>query len=323
MSKSFITVPRLFLLCVLLALATPLLADSSDWVQVERFKKQLQQAEAGKVPAMFEVGRMYELGRGVDIDYATAVQWYQRAAEAGNADAKGRLGRLYLEGKGVPRNPGRAFRLLKEAAKHDIPSAQYELGRLYETGTGVERNLDAAVKWYQRAREGGDYRAEAALRKLQAQRRAAPPPAPAPKPAAVPLSEQILAASWEFRDKPAVWLPSSISKCQAEAKTIKCKAELSRETETEIITYRSEAILENFQNDTGTFQIRYVNTILDVKPKQATSGAFDENDIAAAGDSNLKPGHKTREQKLECQLQDAGHVLCKKGVLREYLLTAK
>jgi hypothetical protein len=322
MSKSFITVPRLFLLCVLLALATPLLADSADWVQVERFKKQLQQAEAGKVQAMFEVGRMYELGRGVDTDYATAAQWYQRAVEAGNADARGRLGRLYLYGKGVPRDPARAFRLLQEAAQQNVPSAQFELGHLYETGTGVDRNPDAAIKWYQRARDGGDYRAEAALRKLQA-RRHATPPAPAPKPAAatVPLHEQILAARWEFRDQPAVWLPSEISKCQAEAQTLQCHAELTRETETEIITYRSEAILENFRN--GTFRIRYVNTILDVKPKQAASGAFDENDIAEAGDANLKPGHKTREQKLECRLKDTRHVLCKKGVLHEYLFTAR
>lgn len=320
--SNLITVPRLFLLCLLLALATPLLADSSDWVQVERYKSQLKQAEAGKVQAMYEVGRMYELGRGVDIDYAAAAKWYQRAAEAGNAAARARLGRLYLQGRGVPKDPARAFQLLQQAARNNIPSAQYELGRLYETGTGVARDLDAAEQWYRRARTGGDYRAESRLRQLQNRRSAAPAPAARAAPAKpAPLPAQILAAKWVSQQRPAVWLPSDISQCQAHGATLQCVADLTRETETEIITYRSEAVLENFRN--SAFQIRYVNTILDVKPKQAAAGGFDENDIAESGSATLKPGHKSREQRLDCTRVKPGQITCKKGALREYIFTAR
>ena len=47
---------------------------------------------------------MYNLGKGVDQDYKTAVKWYRLAAKQGYADAQYNLGVMYETGQGVPQN---------------------------------------------------------------------------------------------------------------------------------------------------------------------------------------------------------------------------
>ena len=47
--------------------------------------------------AQFNLGKMYELGRGVTQDDAEAVRWYRLAAEQGHADAQYNLGNMYSD----------------------------------------------------------------------------------------------------------------------------------------------------------------------------------------------------------------------------------
>ncbi|MGR4001193.1 MAG: sel1 repeat family protein, partial [Alphaproteobacteria bacterium] len=79
-------------------------------------------AEEGDAEAQYELGRMYQLGWGVEQDGSVAEKWYLRAAEQG----------------------------------HD--EAQFELGALYESGWlwGIPDDHEAAVEWYRRAAEGGN-----------------------------------------------------------------------------------------------------------------------------------------------------------------------
>ena len=49
----------------------------------------------------FNLGVMYQTGKGVAQDYKTAVKWYTLAAEQGNAAAQSLLGLMYAGGKGV------------------------------------------------------------------------------------------------------------------------------------------------------------------------------------------------------------------------------
>jgi TPR repeat protein len=51
-------------------------------------------AEKGNSSAMFNLGRMYERGRGVGQDIAKAKELYQKAAAKGNSDARARLDQL-------------------------------------------------------------------------------------------------------------------------------------------------------------------------------------------------------------------------------------
>ena len=58
-------------------------------------------AEQGDSSAQFNLGVMYEHGRGVPKDDKTAEKWYRLAAKQGDAKAQINLGIMYIDGRGV------------------------------------------------------------------------------------------------------------------------------------------------------------------------------------------------------------------------------
>ncbi len=52
----------------------------------------------------YNLGIMYDNGRGVPQDYVEAAKWYRKAAEQGYVDAQYNLGTMYGQGKGVSRD---------------------------------------------------------------------------------------------------------------------------------------------------------------------------------------------------------------------------
>jgi hypothetical protein len=87
-------------------------------------------AEAGDPLAQSYLGFMYETGRGVPQDYATAVYWYRRAANQGETTAQSRLGLLYDKGQGVSQNYIEAHAWLNLAAAHAPPATRDVYARL-------------------------------------------------------------------------------------------------------------------------------------------------------------------------------------------------
>lgn len=65
-------------------------------------------ADEGHAIAQFNLGVMYDVGRGVAQDYAQAVHWYRLAAMQGHAAAQFNLGGMYAQGQGVPQDFVRA-----------------------------------------------------------------------------------------------------------------------------------------------------------------------------------------------------------------------
>ena len=59
---------------------------------------------------IYDLGRMYEFGRGVAKNDAEAVKWYRKAAEQGFARAQLNLGRMYFEGLGVAKDFAVAYK---------------------------------------------------------------------------------------------------------------------------------------------------------------------------------------------------------------------
>jgi uncharacterized protein len=58
-------------------------------------------ADAGNVDAMYNLGRMYEIGQAVGVrDPIHAREFYTKAAALGNAEAKAGLARLDAQSKG-------------------------------------------------------------------------------------------------------------------------------------------------------------------------------------------------------------------------------
>ncbi len=60
--------------------------NRGDYATASREMKPL--AEQGFAKAQYNLGVMYDKGRGVPRDYAEAARWYRKAAEQGDADAQ-------------------------------------------------------------------------------------------------------------------------------------------------------------------------------------------------------------------------------------------
>lgn len=113
-------------------------------------------AEQGHAIAQYNLGLLYDNGRGVPQIHAEAARWYRKAAVQGNASAQNNLGFMYFTGQGVPQNHAEAVRWYRKAAVQGLAQAQNNLGAMYEMGRGVPQDQATAVKWYRNAAEQGN-----------------------------------------------------------------------------------------------------------------------------------------------------------------------
>ena len=120
-------------------------AESGDYATALRLWRPL--ADQGNAGAQYNLGFMYDNGRGVPQDYAEAVRWYRLAAEQGNASAQYNLGILYDFGGGVPIDDQEAVKWYRRAANQGYVSAQAILGIMYEEGEGVPQDYVLSHMW--------------------------------------------------------------------------------------------------------------------------------------------------------------------------------
>ena len=97
--------------------------------------------------------------KGVDAynrgDYATALREWKPLAQQGHADAQFNLGVMYEKGRGVPQDDKTAVKWLTLAAKQGDARAQYNLGWMSDKGRGTPQDYKNALKWYRLAAEQG------------------------------------------------------------------------------------------------------------------------------------------------------------------------
>lgn len=305
--------------------------DGDDWVLVKRFEEQQTKAHAGDIRSMYEVGRMYERGRGTAINMREAIRWFEKAASKGQSEARARLGILYLEGQGVPQDYRKAYDNLSVAASADIPSAQYFLALMYEQGQGVRANPSIAMDWYKKAAKGGYYQAEKGIARLEAQRPTLEQPPEANRPVkqapirkrpkpnlAQGLIETVLNGRWQRHGKPVGFLPSSAAICRQQGKEIKClSSELTRDTGFSVITYVTEATLSGF-NAHDEFSVSYHNNVLRTEQdKKSGSAGDDEEEYSAnvtTATSRVQLGRQKTEHHLECTMENASKIVCIKNL---------
>ncbi len=134
-------------------------------------------AEQGLAKAQYELGDMYEHGRGVPQDNAEAVKWYRKAAEQGLAKSQHELGVAYVVGIAAHFRESEQKKREQYGAGSvsyghgdvsysvtSISQSQYRLGGMYEHGRGVPRDHAEACKWY---REAARWEHPGAERKLK------------------------------------------------------------------------------------------------------------------------------------------------------------
>jgi uncharacterized protein len=118
-------------------------------------KALIARAEQGDAFAQYDLGLMYDNGRGVLQDYKEAVKWHRKAAEQGYAASQFNLGWSYANGEGVLQDYKEAVKWYRKAAEQGYASAQLNLGVRYANGEGVPQDYKEAVKWYRKAAEQG------------------------------------------------------------------------------------------------------------------------------------------------------------------------
>jgi TPR repeat protein len=119
---------------------------------LEKFRKAADQNHA---LAQFDVGFMYESGRGVRRNDQEAVIWLRRAAEQGLATAQQNLAMMYQDGRGVQRDDQQAVVWLRKAADQNDVMAQFNLGVAYANGRGIQKDDQQAAIWFRKAADQG------------------------------------------------------------------------------------------------------------------------------------------------------------------------
>jgi len=157
-----------------------------------------QSAEQGHKDAQFQLGKMYEEGKGIDADSDQAILWYQKAVQSGHKLAEHNLNKLYFKtkhhslayewyikhkghnspyfvyalgvvfeiGKEVERDYAKAKILYEMASKRGSAKAWYRLGGLYEYNKGVEQNYEKAAYYYNNGAKGGYAQSQFAMGRL-------------------------------------------------------------------------------------------------------------------------------------------------------------
>ena len=98
-------------------------------------------AGQGLARAEYNLGVMYDKGRGVPQDYLEAMKWFRKAAEQNHAKAQYNIGFMYERGQGVPQNYHGAMNWYRKAADQGDAAAQTNVGSMYATGRGVPDRL--------------------------------------------------------------------------------------------------------------------------------------------------------------------------------------
>jgi hypothetical protein len=115
-------------------------------------------AGSGFVPAMLNLGHVYQDGKYSKTNYDEAFRWFSLAAEKGNADAQATVGGYYHLGRGRSQDYSIAAKWYRLAADQNNYEAMKSLGFLLLNGLGVDKNLERAKYWTLRAATEGHHR---------------------------------------------------------------------------------------------------------------------------------------------------------------------
>lgn len=113
-----------------------------------------ERAARGDSEAQFNLGKMYEAGRGgLAKDYAEAARWYLKSAEQDDPYAQASLGIFYLHGKGVTKDLVQSYMWFALAAskttggEHDTIAEMRDSAGLRMTAQQIAEAKRLASEW--------------------------------------------------------------------------------------------------------------------------------------------------------------------------------
>lgn len=123
-------------------------------------------ANLGNSLGVYWLGFCYEMGYGVERNFAKAEECYVRANKKGKLAATYRLGCLHYEGDGyLPQDYAAAANYWLQGAKKKVAISQYNYGVCCINGIGVNKNEKEGLKWIKKAAKYGNKQALDYLKK--------------------------------------------------------------------------------------------------------------------------------------------------------------
>lgn len=119
-------------------------------------------AQAGDKIGQFNLGLIYEDGKGTPVDEQKAKDLYTKSAEQGYSRAMTQLAGINFRLQNIEQ----ALHWYKKAAALGESGAQYHLGLLSETAVGTKLDFAEAVKYYQLSSDQGNEKAKLALARM-------------------------------------------------------------------------------------------------------------------------------------------------------------
>lgn len=121
------------------------------------------ESEKGNLLAVFDLGRMYADGLGVEIDTDKAQEYYALALDGFEAleiqkpwkYLEYRIGKMYAQGLGTEQDYELAAEWFTKSASQKYKFAEYSLGGLYYRGQGVQQSFQKAFELYLRSAKQG------------------------------------------------------------------------------------------------------------------------------------------------------------------------
>jgi len=129
-------------------------------------KEWLPYAALGNPNALYNLGQLYRMGRGVEVDFARAEEYYLRAAEKGHIGAQRNIGTLYYFGRLGETDHAKAYHWLSRAAVNGDARSQLMVGTMHYNGETVAKDNIEAYAWIFLAAESGLGNARSTLTKL-------------------------------------------------------------------------------------------------------------------------------------------------------------
>lgn len=112
-------------------------------------------AKRGHPDALYEMGRLYDLGEVVAADPQKAIVYYKEAALAGQADAQVAIGTFFYTGEIVGQDHAIARKWFASAAEQGNPDGMFNLGVMLSKGEGGDADRAVALIWFRLAEEMG------------------------------------------------------------------------------------------------------------------------------------------------------------------------
>ncbi len=251
------------------------------------------------VLAQYYLGEMYAGGKGVDRNYSTAIEWYQKAVDGGFQRASGKIINMEEEQKMEKR------RKTNVARKTESDKAAAQLA--------VEKRQAKARQQTDAARLAAERKAAAKTRKKAA--------AATKRVARLSPLEGLASKQWSRRQKQVEYLPSKLNDCEMESGKLVCfSGLLTRISGSNTVHYR---VKSEVTSKKGVFYVTYRNLVIDVvsienDDEEELLGYNDETDQGF----HIKTGW-TQNHKVECKLNKNSVLDCIKDKTHKMAIAGK